>query len=311
MSCDLSIIMYHYIREPALTRYPRIKGLTTCGFRRQLALLRRDYHLVTVAQVVHSVRTGEALPPNAALLTFDDGYIEHYTTVFPILFDAGVQGAFFPPVGAVQRGELLNVNRVHFLLAVGNAAELGREIDRAVEEHRDEFGLRASANYRAEWEKPNRFDSGDVIYVKRMLQVALPEPLRTRIAQDLFARHVGVEERAFAAELYVVPEQLKLMQASGMYVGSHGDAHYWLDACDDSTQQREITTSIGFLREIGSPVDDFWVMCYPYGAWDERLLQKLRMSGCSLGLTTRVARAELGSDDPLLLPRFDTNDLEQ
>jgi peptidoglycan/xylan/chitin deacetylase (PgdA/CDA1 family) len=94
-----------------------------------------------------------------------------------------------------------------------------------------------------------------------------------------------------------------------MYIGSHGDSHYWLDTSSSEIQQREIENSLAFLREVGSPVDDHWVMCYPYGAWDDGLLETLRSYRCTLGLTTEVAVAEIGTDEPLLLPRLDTNDI--
>ena len=309
MSDGLTIVMYHYVRDLERTRYPGIKGLRTADFRAQLDYLRRTHQPVTVAEIVHCRRTGDKLPPKAVLLTFDDGYTDHYATCFPILFDAGISGAFFPPAAPVKRGELLDVNRVHFILAVADPETVGREIDAAVHAHRSGHGLATPEEYRGKWAKPNRFDTGEVIYIKRMLQVALPPALRGDIARDLFARHVSIDEAAFAGELYCTVEQLRVMQKSGMYIGSHGDSHCWLNSIDETAQRREIESSLDFLREIGSPVDDFWVMCYPYGGWDESLLRVLRERKCTLGLTTTVGTAKIDGQDPLLLPRYDTNDI--
>jgi hypothetical protein len=89
----------------------------------------------------------------------------------------------------------------------------------------------------------------------------------------------------------------------------HADSHYWLNAISEAAQRSEIEASLMFLREIGSPVDDFWVMCYPYGAWNEDLLALLHEYDCTLGLTTEVAKAKIGQNNPLLLPRLDTNDI--
>ena len=296
MSSELTIIMYHYVRQLEQTRYPSIKGRRTSEFRFQVDHIKKNYHPVTILDVVTSIRTGEPLPPKAALLTFDDGYIDHFVNVFPILFDAGIQGAFFPPVAPVNRSELLDVNRIHFTLAVENNHEkLGHSLDEEIRAYRQEFSLKTPEDYRAEWAKPDRFDVAETIYVKRMLQVALPEALRNIIARKLFAQYVSIDEAAFAAELYCTTAQLKVMQGSGMYVGSHGDSHYWLNTVDDATQRLEIENSLSFLREIGSPVDDYWVMCYPYGAWNESLLSTLREYGCSLGLTTEVEMLRLRS----------------
>jgi hypothetical protein len=54
---------------------------------------------------------------------------------------------------------------------------------------------------------------------------------------------------------------------------------------------------------------DRWVIGYPYGAYDERLLEVLRRNGCRAGFTTEVRTADLNSDDRLTIPRLDTNDL--
>ena len=304
----LEIVMYHYIRDFPRSRYPDIKGLDLAEFRFQLDHLMQTRTIVTMAEVVNCLRTGDDLPPRAALLTFDDGYAEHYQTVFPILFDKGVEGSFFPPVEPIRDGVMLDVNRVHFILAsCDDPGVLGAEIDRSIAESGRE-GLRSVAEYRAEWAQPNRFDDAETIYVKRMLQTVLPEDMRNAIAQRLFAQYVSVDEAAFAAELYISPEQARVMQASGMYFGSHGFSHHWLNRISPAHQRREIDASLTFLRDIGSPVDDFWAMCYPYGGWNESLLEILREKDCAVGLTTEVATATLDAPDPLLLPRYDTND---
>jgi peptidoglycan/xylan/chitin deacetylase (PgdA/CDA1 family) len=306
---NLTVVMYHYVRELATSRYPGIKGLELSRFQSQLGYLRENFQFVTMGEVGHSLRTGDRLPDRAALLTFDDGYIEHYELCFPILVDAGIEGSFFPPVAPVRDRVLLDVNRVHFILAVKDSETLAAAIDRYVEERREDFGLQPVAHYRNQWAKPNRFDDAETIYVKRMLQVALPEALRNRIAKELFGQFVARDEDEFSAELYCSEQQFREMQAAGMYVGSHGCDHVWLNAVDASKQEQEVLGSLEFLRSIGSPVDDYWAMAYPYGGWNESLLAILRKAGCVAGFTTESAVASLDKHLPLLLPRLDTNDL--
>lgn len=309
MSQPVTIVMYHYVRDFARTRYPGIKGLDYAGFLRQIDYLSDRYTIIRMEDVVAALTAEADLPPNAALLTFDDGYAEHYDLVFPALFDRGLQGSFFPPVEPVRDAVLLDVNRVHFILATcGDPARASAVIDARVAAARAEFGLDEVAEYRAKWAQPNRFDDAETIYVKRMLQTALPEALRTEIARSLFATFVTSDEAAFAAELYISRDQARVMQASGMYFGSHGFSHYWLNSVPRATQETEIDCSLEFLRDIGSPVDDFWAMCYPYGGWNEGLLEVLRDRRCTLGLTTEFRVADLSADEPLTLPRLDTND---
>jgi peptidoglycan/xylan/chitin deacetylase (PgdA/CDA1 family) len=310
VSNKVSIIMYHYVRDLSLSGFPLIKGRELRDFITQLEYIKSNYTLIGMHDLANSVRYGSTLPPNAALLTFDDGYLDHFVNVFPLLFDAGLSGAFFPPVGAIERGELLDVNRIHFILAAEqNHDKIADLLDDEVQSYGRELGLKSSHEYRKEWAKGNRFDPATTIYIKRMLQRVLPQTIRNRIAIDLFRRFVSVDEASFASSLYCSKSQLKMMQSSGMYIGSHGDEHVWLDSVDEVKQLQEVDVSLSFLRSIGSPVDDYWVMCYPYGAWNESLLGIIKRRLCTIGLTTEVDIAQIGNHDSLKLPRLDTNDI--
>ncbi len=53
---------------------------------RQFAWLQaNDYHPVSVDQILAARAGGPPLPPNAILLTFDDGFLDFYTRAFPLL----------------------------------------------------------------------------------------------------------------------------------------------------------------------------------------------------------------------------------
>ena len=118
--------------------------------------------------------------------------------------------------------------------------------------------------YREKYAVGNRFDPPEVIYIKRMLQVALPAQLRARITDELFARYVSRDESTFARDLYMNEEQIKALLDSGMMVGGHGYNHDWLNRLDPSELALDIDRSMDFLRQLGVKTSD-WVMCYPYG----------------------------------------------
>ncbi len=302
--------MYHYVRDLARSRYPGIKGLTTEEFRGQLAYMRGHYSFVTVRDAIAALRDGgRGLPPNAAMLTFDDGYLDHFQTVFPILHEAGIEGQFFPPAQPVLEGRLLDVNKIHFVLATApDAAGLGRAIDAAILDAQAEFRLEAPEAYRRRHAAPSRYDDAEIMYVKRVLQKGLPLALRNRIADALFRRHVSADEAAFAQELYASVDQLRTMVRCGMYVGSHGYTHAWMNELSPGEQREEIARSLSFLDSLGAPTTG-WVMCYPYGAHDESLVGILQESGCALGLTTEVGIVPSRGADLMRLPRLNTNDL--
>ena len=59
---------------------------------------------------------------------------------------------------------------------------------------------------------------------------------------------------------------------------------------------------------MGSPTEN-WVMCYPYGAYNNSLIDILKKKNCKLGLTTKVDIAGLSKENAFTLERLDTNDL--
>jgi peptidoglycan/xylan/chitin deacetylase (PgdA/CDA1 family) len=306
---SLTIVMYHYVRELARSRYPRIKGRTVEEFRRQLDHIASRYTVVTAQQVVAAIRGEDPVPENAAWLTFDDGYLDHYTNVFPLLFERGWQGSFFPPSQTVLNGRLLDVNKIHFILAAhAQPDDIIGEIKAALEARSADRDVRPFEDYWSELAKPNRYDPAEVVFIKRSLQFGLPEPVRAEVVDRLFHRLVSDDPAAFAAELYLTQDQLRTMVRCGMYVGSHGASHRWLDRLTPAQQETEIDDSLDFLRSLGASSGD-WVMCYPYGACDQSVLRLLAQRNCSAALTTRPAIASMAADHPLLLPRIDTNEL--
>ncbi|WP_406700183.1 polysaccharide deacetylase family protein [Singulisphaera sp. Ch08] len=305
----LTIVMYHYVRNLRRSRFPAIKGLSTERFKEQIGYFKRHYTIVSGADLIGAVASGQELPPNALLLTFDDGYLDHYTEVFPILDREGISGCFFPPARCVVEDVVLDVNKIHFVLAsVPNTSELVQRVFGLLDEYGPRFRAEDKQDY---WERcamAKRFDSREVVFIKRLLQRELPEELRRLMIDALFRQYVSSDEASFARELYMNEDQILCLHRHGMHLGSHGYAHVWLNRLGRIEQEQEIDTSLEFLRRINGK-NDGWMMCYPYGAYDESLLSVLRLRNCTVGLTTRVDLADLSHDDPLTLPRLDTNDL--
>ena len=74
----LHIVMYHYVRNLAASRYPRIKGLDLDLFRRQVMFLKENFNIISCEQLLEAAAGGACFPDNSVLLTFDDGYIDFY-----------------------------------------------------------------------------------------------------------------------------------------------------------------------------------------------------------------------------------------
>lgn len=302
----MAIVMYHYVRDLRHSRFPEIRGLDTALFREQIRFLKRNYTIVTMEAVLDAAEGNGTLPERAALLTFDDGYIDHYTNVFPILMEEGIQGSFFIPGKTFAEHKLLDVNKVHFLLASAPPEKLLADVNGMLEQYREDYGLAAPDELFARYAQANRFDTKEVIYIKRLLQTVLPETLRNQMTSSLFARYVGVPEELFARELYMNREQIRCMKQCGMFIGLHGYDHYWLGELSEPQMRQDTMQALDVMSEWIEK--DRWVMNYPYGSYQDAVIACMAENGCKLGLSTRVGTARLTQEERYVLPRLDTND---
>jgi peptidoglycan/xylan/chitin deacetylase (PgdA/CDA1 family) len=309
MPKQITIVMYHFVRDLQHSRYPKIKGITIKEFKEQLSYIENHYHFVTIKDCIDAIYFNKDIPNNAVLLTFDDAYIDHYLTVFPLLNEKKIQGCFFPSAKSVLRNEVLDVNKIHFILATApKSSVIIDDIKLLLKELRNKYNLNSYEYYFKKLAHASRFDTKEVIFIKRLLQVELNREVRGTITDRLFSKYVTKDEISFARELYMNTEHLKCMVRNGMYVGGHGYDHYWLNTLNSVEQKKEIKYTIDFLSQINSPIDK-WVMSYPFGAYDDSLVNILKENNCIMALTTKVDVAQLSKNNAYTLERLDTNDL--
>lgn len=303
----LYISMYHYVRDLRHSRYPEIKGMSKEDFRTQLEFLKSEFSVVTMEQVMDAVDGKCDLPERALLLTFDDGYTDHYTYAFPVLDELSLQGSFFIPGKTFVTHKLLDVNKIHYILASADMNRLLPDVLDKMNYYRGtEFDYAGNDELWNEYAVASRLDPKDTIFVKRMLQTVLPEKVRGQIASDLFEKYVGVSEEKLAYELYLTEEQIKTMKRHGMHIGIHGYDHYWLGNLPKEQMEQDILMALDAL----DPFIDRkrWSMNYPYGSSNPDVVKCVKDNGCSVGFTTNVRVADIATDDRYLLPRLDCID---
>ena len=304
---ELYISMYHYTRDLKHSRYPEIKGLDVNLFREQIAFMKSNFNIVTMEQVLEAISTKEKLPEKALLLTFDDGYADNYNVAMPILEEYGVQGSFFIPGKTFTTHQLLDVNKIHYVLASANIYNLVEDLKKEMDYYRgQEFQYAPTEELFAKYAVASRFDIKETVFVKQMLQTVLPEKLRNIISSKLFAKYVGVTEEQLAYELYMSEEQIRTMKRHGMFIGIHGYDHYWLGNLPVEQMKNDISLALDALDEFVDRKQ--WVMNYPYGNYNKDVLAYISKQGACLGLTTEVRLADIDKDNPLELPRLDCND---
>lgn len=302
----VSIVMYHYVRDLKRNRYPQIKGLDIREFKEQISWLNKNYNIIRIEDVIAAYDYGERLPERAMLLTFDDGYIDNYTYCFPILDELNLQGVFYISGKSMVERKLLDVNKIHFVLASADVKNLIHDLSVELEVLSKEQDLPSFDELFKLYAVPSRWDDKETVFLKRVLQTGLPETIRNKVTSNLFKKWVGVDEEVFANELYMDIEQIKCMRRHGMYIGLHGYEHYWLGNMNTQEMQKDIQKSLVALAEVIDPKS--WILNYPYGSFNDSVVEYIQRLGCTLAMTTEVGVADINRNSRYRLPRLNTND---
>jgi len=304
------IVTYHYVRPIKKSKFPNFKGLELDHFSKQITYFRKNYNFITAKQLINSIYYAESLPPNPLLLTFDDGLKEHYQHVFPILKKLNIQGLFFVSGLPIKSKTILDVHKIHFILAkCSNETKLVDDIFYLINGYSKEYKLKRPEIYFTELATANKFDTKEVIFIKRVLQKSLPTEIRTKIVDHLFRKYVKLDENKISEQFYLSIEDMKEMREEGMYLGSHGFTHRWLTHLNKKELDIEIKNSRRFFTKINGKKQDM-LICYPYGDYNAIVISKLKKNGFKGGFTIKTGNAILKRTQAFELKRYDTNDFK-
>jgi peptidoglycan/xylan/chitin deacetylase (PgdA/CDA1 family) len=300
--------MFHYVRPIKYSVYSEIKGLEVTRFKSQIKFFREKFGYQNVDFLFDY--TSKKILNTPVILTFDDGLKDHFKHVYPILKSEKIQGLFFPPAKPILEKIVLDVHKIHFILA--SKIDKSKIIDEIFEKilyFQKDFELENPSIY---WDKlaiPNRFDTGDIIFIKRILQRELPLKVRTAITSYLFEKYVSSNESEFSKELYLSINEINEMRENGMYFSSHSYSHEWLSYLSEQQLDDELQNSMKFCERINP--NGKQILCYPYGDFNELVINKAKTLGFLAGLTAQVSDAKLVEKNMFTLSRYDTNDFPQ
>jgi peptidoglycan/xylan/chitin deacetylase (PgdA/CDA1 family) len=265
MNPSLRVVMYHYVRDLPNTGFPRIKGMLTSEFRRQLAHLRASYEMATLESALDYLQGVYTPRRDLCLLTFDDGLKDHYTDVTPLLLDHDIQGMFFLITSCLHDGQMVPVHMNHFLMATLDFPEYRQAfLDGLTNMSPDSKPLMEVDEALAQ--RTYRWDAPDVAAFKYLFNFVLDDHLRDSVLKNLFTEKLG-DVRTFGRELYLNAAEARKMQAAGMILGGHSHRHKPLSSLSDDELETDLKTCHQILLESLYP-QPFWPFCYPYGKQD-------------------------------------------
>lgn len=104
------ILMYHHVQPLAEAAKLGHEQLTVDRdvFESQLAYLHdRKYTTITLDSLVEAIKNHTTVPENSIVLTFDDGYRDMYTYVFPLLKQYNMNGSFMISTGLLENTDYM------------------------------------------------------------------------------------------------------------------------------------------------------------------------------------------------------------
>lgn len=130
------ILMYHYVSNvPDDADQYRVElTVEPDVFRTHMEYLsEQGYIPISLSDLDQALLDGSPLPDKPVILTFDDGHIDHYLNVFPILQEFGFTGTFFLITGRIDNSDAAYVTWNH----VQEMADAGMQMEAHTKDHQD------------------------------------------------------------------------------------------------------------------------------------------------------------------------------
>jgi len=258
---------YHRIGDGGASPFDRgIWSASAAGFDEQLAALKRDADVVSVDDLDerHARRRGRSV-----LITFDDGYLDNYTTAFPLLKRHGLPATFFVTTGFLDTPRLPWWDEIAWMMRSARGAHLD---------------LPGFIPTRVAFDEPSREQA--VRTVLRAFKATPTDGTEAFLSALALATGAGRYDPEQARSLWMTWDMIRELRASGMSIGGHTIDHPILAQMSDEGQRDQITGCAARLEsELGERMRWF---AYPVGtrqAFNEATRACLRACGVELGFS--------------------------
>ncbi len=309
------IVMFHYVCDESHTSSDNFYPRYFCSRNKLISVTkefrRQKKKFVTYREYSEIVSDDPLAEDTLVCYTFDDATIDHYEVVAPTLTDLGATGSFYSITRVLDLEEslALPIHQYHVANSLVQCESTYSEhLVRLINTAFDEEKVKTWKDKFSGWAG---LDGQDVLLVKRILEVELPEPQSQDLmitALDSIDPSAKTRFEKIVEKFYCGRGELKEIHDAGFEVGSHSHTHRWLGQLPGDDAVSDINKSVDILRKI-DVLDQKWTVCYPHGNWSAGLLENLDNSRDCIG---GLVMSDL-SPDPnlryLTSPRIDISAL--
>ncbi|MGD0173064.1 MAG: polysaccharide deacetylase family protein [Anaerolineales bacterium] len=265
------ILLYHRIASPAID--PLLLSVAPGHFADHMAILRRDYHPITLAELAEACAENR-ISDRSVAITFDDGYADNLRAAAPILEREGQKATVFV-TGACLDGTPLFYDELERILLW--TPQLPARIRIRVNGHARVWEM-------GEWARRPKKPDGDFLHwnmewfsdptprhrcYRELFDILRAAPVRVRTQTMASLRKAaGIERRRPPHRLLMTQAELrKAARGNALEIGAHTRNHPALNRLTTKEQRDEIASGKRLLEQaIGREVRAF---AYPYGSpWD-------------------------------------------
>jgi len=285
----LLVLSYHGVQDGSLRRDALPQTfVSVTDFARQLQAIRQRYHIIDAEALRSCLTGGPGLPPQSALITFDDGYESFYRLAQPVLESLGIRTVVFVSTRYLEEQRPFWFDFVWALV-------MNCEIER-VRSLAASLGLDGSLGER------KALAMSALGKLKKM-----PPDKRDATIQEM-ADHAEVKspeyEKLLRLFLPMTKDQIRTLSDRGVTFGGHTHTHTILSVLPQAQAEEEIVINKKRLESItGKPCDLF---AYPNGGpgdFEEAHKKILRTQGFSAAFTLTQGRSN-PRKDPMAISRL-------
>lgn len=258
-SHSLRIPYYHLISSASQKRsyYFDSKGISVREFEDHILFFKKYYDFISLEEALKISDTGSSLR-NKIVLTFDDGFSELYSYVYPILVNHNIPASVFLISNCIDNKDLMWRNKLLHLTKIA-----GNSLGKSIQEISEEFNLNNKGN-------------------KNLLSWSSkdwPMNLKDEIANRLWEKNSDISLREFLdlEQPYLTSDQIKEMSQNNFHFGTHSMSHPYFSRLSYAEFEQEIDSSIKVIEEIIEKT--VAAFSYPFGnvakvRYEERYLEK-------------------------------------
>lgn len=243
----LTVLNYHRIIDPAQPGFDSFKPNVSASpeqFAGQMDYLARWFNVVSLSDLVDWLGGKKTLPAHAALITFDDGYLDNYTFAYPILKKHNFSAVIFLASGHIQNDSPFFWDLIAYCFY-----------------HTQKNHLTLPDGAPVHWASAAEMEQVSRDLIER-LKLMGNEEKEAWVARLPSALGVSIPANYFR-NLMLTWEQVREMRANGIEFGGHTINHPILTRVSLEQAQKEIAGSKTQVeRELNEPA---LVFAYPNG----------------------------------------------